>query len=354
MRRFIFAAVLVCLSAAPARAQGDLLQSCVQPLPNHPGLPSEVTDQFQQMCGQVVSAFSAMQPGVGIAFSGGNPVLGTGSTLGMRLGLMPRVSISARANIARAEMPGLFDNYKAAFDEGGLPQMERVGIPLGSLQVDAAVGVFNGFPLGLGAVDLLGSVSFVPKVTEIGLTESIMNYGGGARIGILKQGLLLPGVSVSGMYRSMGTIGFGDLATDPGSISSNLKNLSLRAVASKGLLIVDLAVGAGYDRYTSDLDLGWKLACDIAECRDANNGQPLTLSSEINGKLTTAAWNVFADAGIDLFLLRIVGEVGYQKSMDPIGIDELRQADIPVGQPLTSETLRGGNLFGSIGLRFTI
>jgi hypothetical protein len=362
MRRFIFVAVLVCLSATPARAQDDLLRRCSAAVPDQSGLQAEgkVIDQFRQMCGQVVSSFSAMQPGVGIAFSGGNPVLGAGGTLGTRLGFIPRASISARANIALTEMPGLFDNYVAEFSEGeGLRQMERVGTPLGSLQVDAALGVFNGLPLGLGAVDLLGSVSFVPKVTEIGLSEAITNIGGGARIGILKQGILMPGLSVSGMYRSMGTMGFGDrsMNDDPGFFSANLKNVSLRTVASKSLLVLDLAVGAGYDRYTSDLGLGWKVTCATNECRNANPsapGQPLALSSEINGKLTTAAWNVFADAGINLLFLRLVGEVGYQKSMDPIGIEDLKKADLPVDQPFTSKSLKDGNLFGSIGLRLTI
>jgi hypothetical protein len=307
------------------------------------------------MCAQVVNSFATMQPGVGIAFSGGNPVLGTGSTLGTRLGLIPRVSISARANLALAEMPQLFDKYSAAFGEGEqLQPMPRTGVPLGSLQADLSVGVFNGLPLGLGAVDLLGSVSFVPKVTDIGLSESIMNLGGGARIGILKQGIIMPGLSVSGMYRRMGTIGFGNLATHPGAFSSDLKNLSLRAVASKGFVILDFAAGAGYDRYTSDVGLGWKVTCATDDCRNVNGGQPLTLSSQIDGKLNTAAWNVFGNAGISLLFLKIVGEVGYQKRSDGIGADDLRKANFPTDQPLTSGALREGNLFGSIGMRLAI
>jgi hypothetical protein len=307
------------------------------------------------MCVQVVNAFTVMQPGVGIAFSGGNPVLGTGSTLGTRLGFMPRVSVSARANLAVAEMPQLFDKYSATFGEGEtLRPMSRAGVPLGSLQADLSIGLFNGLAFGLGAVDLLGSISFVPKVNDLGLTQSIMDMGGGARIGVLKQGLLMPGVSISGMYRSMGEIGFGDLDTHPGSFSSDLKNLSLRAVASKGLLILDLAVGAGYDRYSSDVALGWQVTCASDDCRSAGGGQPLTVSSKIDGKLQTSAWNVFANAGIGLLFLNIVGEVGYQSTSDGIGSKDLSKANLPAGQPLMDEALKGGNLFGSIGLRLAI
>jgi hypothetical protein len=357
MRRLVAAAALLCLTAAPARAQGDLLRSCAQELQQarYAGLPAEARNGFQQMCVQAVNSLSALQPGVGITLSGGNPILGTGSTLGTRLGLLPRVSLSARANLALTEMPRLFDKYSASFGEGeALPPMARAGIPLGAVQADLAIGVFNGLALGFGAVDLLGSLSLVPKVNDVGLTESIMNMGGGARIGILKQGILMPGLSVSGTYRKMGKFGLGDLSTHPGAFETDLRNLSLRVVASKGLLILDLAVGAGYDRYSSDVGLGWKITCGSAACRSANDNKDLTLSSEIEGKLETATWNVFANAGLNFIFLHIVGEVGYQKVPDGIGPKELGEAGLPVGQPLMSEALKGGNLFGSIGLRLAI
>lgn len=355
MRRFVIAAMVLGASAAPARAQSGLLQSCKSQVPSQVAGMPDVVDQFHQMCAQVVNSFAVLQPGIGIAFSGGNPVLGSGSTIGTRLGLMPRVTVSLRGNLALAEMPQLFEKYSAAFGEGEtLKPMPRAGIPLGSVQADAAVGLFNGLAFGAGAVDLLASVSLVPRVNDIGLSESIMNYGAGARIGILKQGLLMPGVSVSGMYRRMGTIGFGDIDTHPGAISGDLDNLSLRAVASKGLLMLDLALGAGYDRYSSDVDLSWKVSCGTNDCLSANGGDPLLLQSKIDGKLTTSAWNVFANAGMSLLLVNIVGEIGYQKASDGLSVSELQKAGFSSGQKLTGEALKGGNFFGSIGVRLTI
>jgi hypothetical protein len=307
------------------------------------------------MCVQAVNAMSTLQPGIGITFSGGNPILGTGSTLGTRLGAVPRVSISARANLALAEMPQLFDKYTSSFGEGeGLQPMGRAGIPLGALQADLAVGVFNGFALGFGSVDLLGSISFVPKVSDVGLTESIMNMGGGARIGILKQGIVMPGLSVSGSYRRMGTIGFGDLDKHPGAFETDLRNLSLRAVASKGLLILDLAVGAGYDRYSSDVGLGWRVTCATAECHAANGDRDLTTGGRLDGKLESSAWNVFANAGLNFLVLHVVGEVGYQKLPTGIGAKDLNDAGLPTNLRLTSEALKGGNLFASVGVRLAI
>lgn len=355
MRRFVVAAMVLGISAAPARAQSGLLQSCKNTTPSQAaGMPG-VVDQFHQMCAQVVNSFAVLQPGIGIAFSGGNPVLGSGSTIGTRLGLMPRVSVSMRGNLALAQMPQLFEKYNAAFGEGeSLPPMARAGFPIGSVQADAAIGVFNGLAFGVGAVDFLASVSLVPKVDKIGLAESIVNYGGGARIGILKQGLLMPGVSVSGMYRKMGTIGFGDIETHPGAVSGDLENLSLRAVASKGLLFIDLALGAGYDRYSSDVELAWKVSCGTQECRNANSGDPLLLQSAIDGKLTTSTWNVFVNAGMSLLLVNIVGELGFQKSSDGVGASALEKAGFPANQKLTKEAMKNGNFFGSIGLRVAI
>lgn len=357
MRRFVIAALLLAISAAPARAQSDLVESCSAANPGVSGLGSETVDQFRQMCAQVVNSFAVLQPGVGIAFSGGNPILGTGSTLGTRFGLLPRVSVSVRANLALAEMPQLFQKYNAAFGEGQqLSPMARAGIPLTSVQADASIGVFNGLPLGLGAVDLIGSVSMIPQLDKIGLSESIVNYGGGARVGILKQGILMPGLSVSGIYRKMGTIGFGRIETHPGAVSGDLSNVSLRAVASKGILMLDLALGAGYDRYTSNIDLGWRVSCGTDDCRAANPdnpGQPLTLGGDVDGKLTTSSWNVFANAGMSLLFLNLVGEVGYQKGSEGVGLKDLQKAGLG-GQSLIRDELKGGNLFGSIGVRLAI
>jgi hypothetical protein len=359
MRRFLAASALVCLSAAPALAQGDLLARCGAISPGRADLPQAVVDQYRFMCAQVVGTLSSVQPSVGIAFSGGNPVLGTGSTLGVRLGTIPRVSVSARGNLALADMPGLFE-YAAVLNDGGtLAPMKRLGVPLGAFQADASIGLFNGFSVGpllggVGAVDLLGSVAFLPKVDRFGLTESTRNIGVGARVGLLKGGLVTPGISVSGMYRSLGKTSFGDLESHSGAFSTDLKTTSLRAVVSKGLILFDLAAGAGYDRYTSNMDLGWKLTCASSECRNANGGQNVVLQDRIEGKLTTAAWNVFGNVGFNVLLLHFVGELGYQKATNPIGADDLRKANLPATQPLTAEALRGGKFFGSIGARLAI
>lgn len=354
MRRPTIALALLCAVAAPAGAQDGLLQSCsVSGLT----IPESARDPFHQMCAQVVNAFANVQPGVGMTFSGGNPVLGTGSTLGRRLGLVPRFSATARTNVTVSEVPGLFEDYTPLFsDDSDLAAMEVVRLPMVAFQGDVALGLFNGLSLGpalggFGAVDLLGSVAFLPKVDRLGLADPIVSYGGGLRVGILQQGLVTPGISLSGLYRRMGSFGFGDReAGDPGDFEMDLRTLSLRAVASKGILLLDLAVGAGYDRYTSDVALGWRITCATSECRAANSGQVWEGDGQIQGELTTAAWNVFGNVALNLLVFNLVGEVGYQKAVDPLGLEDLEKAGLPRKQ-LTDGDLKGGRLFGSVGLR---
>lgn len=360
MKRILTSVMAVGLLASPAAAQQDLLSSCntltVQYSPVAPPLgQAQVQEQLQVLCGQVVNALTNIQPTIGIGFTGGNHQIGTATTIGRRLGLFPRIAVTARANAALADVPNLLDGFDATLNSSGeLPPMETSKLPLGSLQGDVALGLFNGISVGpiggLGAVDLLGSVSFIPAIEETGLAEHIINWGAGARVGILKQGLVMPGISVSGMYRNMGEVGFGDVdGGDPAEFSTNLSTLSLRAAISKGILAFDFAAGGGYDMYTSDVSFDFELTCPATECGTPTTARPTV---PIAGELQTAAWNVFANAGLSLLVLNLVGEVGYQKATDVITAADLQEAGLPEQQP-TTEDLGGGRLFGSIGIRFT-
>ncbi|MBI4545489.1 MAG: hypothetical protein HY703_09860 [Gemmatimonadetes bacterium] len=361
-RSTILAFALLGWLAAPALAQDKLLGKCkAQQGPAN--LPEDARGQFQFLCAQVVNTITGAQPAVGIAFSGGNPVLGTGTTLGTRLGSIPRISVTARANLAAAQAPKLFQNFAALItdNQGALKAMETTGLPVGSLQADVSIGVFNGFSLapmvgGVGAVDVLGSVAFIPKIERVGIQETIRNIGGGLRVGVLKQGLLAPGVSVTGMYRRMSDVSFGPDTLDaghPGNFRSDLQTVSLRAVASKGILMLDFAVGAGYDRYSSDVAFGWFLECGKNDCKKANNGKSIAATGQVSGELQTNAWNVFGDVALNLLLLNVVAEVGYQKATELLDVDDLRKHNLKQ-QQLTREDLSGGRLFGSFGLRLAL
>lgn len=363
MKRIAMFAVALSLAASPAAAQQDLLTSCsgiqAQSSPDIGTAPQQINDQFQFLCGQVVNALTNVQPAFGIAFSGGAHTLGTSTTIGRRLGLFPRVSVTARFNAALADIPNLLDGFDNTLSGGELGPMGTVKIPVGSLQGDVVVGLLNGASFGpavggVGAVDLLGSVSYIPIVEEVGLTQEIINVGAGARVGILKQGLLMPGISVSGMYRTMlGDVAFGSVVDgDPAEFTTDLSTISLRAGISKGLLMFDVNAGAGYDIYTSNVAFDWQLTCPAGECLP---GQEVILSTAdgVSGELKTAAWNVHANVGLSILLLNIVGEVGYQKATEIIDAAALSDAGLP-DQPPTTDALEGGRFFVSLGVRLTI
>lgn len=285
-------------------------------------------------------------------------MLGTGSTLGTRAGI-PRVSVSGRVNLALADVPDLIANEvgRLTEDEQAIQALRVSTIPIPSLQADLAVGLFDGFSAtpalgGVGAIDLLGSIAFVPTVEEVGLDKAVVNIGGGARIGVLKQGALTPGLSVSGMYRRMSEIGLGNLQQgDAAEFHTNLRTFSGRVVASKGLPFVDLAAGAGIDRYSGDVDFSWTLTCTVTECLAANDNQPLTVSGNTAGKLRTTAWNVFGNVGVGFAVVKVVGEVGYQKLTNPERFNPITGPGN--SGPLTTDEI-GGNIFTSFGLRLAL
>lgn len=364
MKRTAVCAAVLGLWAAPAHAQNRLLNECapdaliVTAEPDVP-IPAEVREQFRFLCTQVVTAIGHVQPSVGIAFSGGAHTLGTATTIGRRLGVLPRIAVTARVNAALADVPDLLDDFDPTFDDQGqIPPLGTVGIPVGALQGDVTLGLFKGFSLGpvaggLGAVDLLGSLSYVPAVEPVGLSEAIVNVGLGARVGILQQGLIMPGISISGMYRTLlDDVAFGDLSEgDPAEFSTDLSTLSLRAAISKGILMFDLAAGAGYDVYRSDVAFDFELTCPPEQC----DGQTVVLGTDggVDGRLTTAAWNAYGSVGLSLVLLNIVGEVGYHKATDVIDTAALLEARLPARAP-TREELEGGRFFASLGVRLSL
>src|SRR5688572_24630681 len=85
VKRYVIACALMALGAAGGRAQ-TLREQCA---------PASRADVLA-FCQDVADASAILQPRLGIAVSGGNPVPGTASTMGMRIGTLPRVGIGIR------------------------------------------------------------------------------------------------------------------------------------------------------------------------------------------------------------------------------------------------------------------
>ena len=274
---------LLALGIAPAAAAQDhgVAAPCYR---------TEVPAQARDVCLTVAQAVQSAQPQLGILLAGGNPTLGAASAGGLRLGILPRVSGSAKANLVMVRLPEIL-----AEQAGSTFQRlnEATGVPAPALSLTASVGVFPGVTIapligGIGAVDLLGTASWLPLRTfDIGGFQEgtdDFSFGLGARLGLVRESFVLPGASISLMRHRVSRLAYGEVCPspvagltetsseytlvagfcgtsgDPGEFAFDLTNWSTRAVVSKRLLGFGLTGGVGRDSYSSDIDFGFRSA----------------------------------------------------------------------------------------------
>ena len=233
----------------------------------------------------------------GIALSGGNPVPGASSTLGLRLRALPRLSVAGRLTGARLEI----SDASATDDE--LSSIAH------SLNVDASVGIFSGFSLlptvgGFGSIDLIGTYGKLSLSDDDGFRGDPTGWGAGVRIGILRESFTAPGISVSGMYRQIGDYRH-DVCQpelDGGTITrfDNNHGFNLRATVGKRILMLGATAGIGYDKY-------WTDATIIPP-------ESLPQIPTFRGELDSSATTIFGNLSWTMLLLHIVGEGGVQRA----------------------------------------
>lgn len=359
-KRFGWAAAALALSAAPAAAQSGVGAPCADPR-----LPASVRDD----CFTVAQAVESAQPQLGILLAGGNPTLGTASTGGIRLGVLPRVSATAKANLVFIRLPDIL----AESAGGAAGRLDDVaGIPAPALSGTASIGVYPGVSVaptvgGVGAVDLLGSAAWLPlrtfDVEGFRAGSPDFSFGVGARLGLLRESFTMPGVSVSLMYHRLDRLRFGDVceepglggvglqgdgydaafgpclggAGDPGEFEVDLSTWSTRGAVSKRLLGLGLTAGVGYDRYASDVGFGLRTPCPV----DAGSNCYFRASGM---ELDSGRWSGFLNGSFSLLVATLGAEVGWLQGDRPIQ-----------GFPAASDfDPRDGAFFGSLGLRIAL
>jgi hypothetical protein len=293
--------------------------------------PLIVGQQNINVCNAALDGAEIFHPVAGLLVSGGNPVLGGIGTLGG----FPHFALTLRVNATQLKTPDL--NYDgtgttvAAGDEIFAPA------PL----VEAAVGILPGFgPAGFLSLDVLGSAQLLPTNAVDNLTvdknarsigDIALGLGFGARVGVLKGRAIIPAVTVSAMYRSIPRITFGDVSGgDNYSFSTNLSATNLRAVAGYKLALLAVGAGLGWDKYTSDARITFQ-----------DQTVP-TATLRVERNLDNTRTMAFLTAALDLPILNIGAEIGYQ-----FGKDENLKTDFSGNNP-------GDNrLFAGAGLRFT-
>lgn len=314
-------------SVGPLYPQGvpdaDLVAICAS------RAPVETTD----LCRDVVVAMELLQPELGMALAGGNPVLGTASPIGTKFRSIPRVHLGGRITFVWASIPNVLDDSDAPPTPPGVRDFT---IPMPRL--DVSIGVFDGLRLGgtmsgFASVELLGSIGPMILPAAEGFQNDATGLGFGARVGLLRESFSSPGISLSGEYRWTGRIRHGDI--DQGDVSEfglDVKAASFRAGLSKSFVAVGLALTIGWDHYSSDLD--WAVA-------DPNSGERIVVASrEGSAELDSGRWSASLDVSYIVLFLNIVAELGWQ---------EVKGLDSSSG-----ETFESGNFFGALGLRVSL
>jgi hypothetical protein len=352
MKRSIFAALIAALIYTPASAQDSGLASACT--------VAEVPAEARDVCLVAAQALTSAQPQLGILLAGGNPTLGTASTGGLRLGFLPRVSATGKVNLVFVRLPDILADGGGAI---GQRLNRTVGIPAPALAATASLGVFPGVDVlpmvgGIGSIDLLGSATWLPLrvagIEGVGTGTSSGSFGGGVRVGILRESFLVPGASVSLMYRRLGRVEYGDVCPtpaqsqsrpaaagtleygscagggDPGEFAFDLSNWSTRVAVGKRLLGFGLTGGLGYDRFSSDVAFGFREPSEdfYARLRDAN--------------LRTGRMSAFVNGSFTALLATLAVEGGWMQGGDALGGFNTTASDFDPGR---------GTYFGSLGVR---
>lgn len=324
------AAALAAVGAGPPGAtaqESAIVEACERP-------STFQTASVDPGCAAVARSVVLAQPRLLLAAGGGNPVPGTGSTMGVRMGTSPRWSLSFRATGTRLRA---LSGVESTLEGSGRSTATGLG-------AEAAVGLFRGFTLaptvgGVGSVDLLGSAGVVFPGDDFGRARSAgaggstrpFTWSVGVRAGLFRESFTLPGVSLTGTYRSVGRVSHGDPDPigSPAYWSADLSALGARLVASKNVLGIGLAIGAGLDRVSGDARI--RYPSGASELRDIDLEQDRTL--------------LFGSISYTLVVLHGVVEVGWQDAHDDTA---------PYLDPALEAEGGDGGVYGSAALRLSI
>ncbi|MGI8499505.1 MAG: hypothetical protein ACR2OG_18190 [Gemmatimonadaceae bacterium] len=328
--RSVIPILLSAALAGMARAQGSVNTQCSNPAIVGPGQIGG------DACQKALDLFSYLTPQFGTTLAGGNPVLGQGGAQGG----LGKITVELRVNGIMGAIPKV-DQYDLSAGPAVRTAYQTEDKPFGFPSADGALGLFDGIPVGLTkvlAVDALGSLTFVPEIDQEGVSIKAPNgsvkVGYGARLGIIKESTLLPSVAVTWLRRDLPSLDVTAAATNSDTITVSgltARSTAWRLVAGKSARMLAVAVGYGKDTYESAASLSYALN---------RSGLRFTPTMPITTAQSPKATSYFADVMLNLFLVKIVGEIG-RVSTD----------DIPTYNSFSKKS-SDPKLYGAIGLRF--
>lgn len=266
--------------------------------------PYQASARTFNVCNAAIDGTRAFHPLAGLLISGGNPVLGDHGNLGG----LGHFSLAVRATGARVTLPSI--NYDGTSTT--VPPGDTVVAPIPS--VDAALGLFKGSKSGFFGIDLLGSATLLPTTVIDNLTIDpdarrigtvALGIGYGVRLSLLDDRGALPGISVSVMQRELPRLTYGSLTGgDDFQYDVQIKATNYRVELGKSFSILSLGAGVGHDRYRGDANIRFR--------------NPITTLPEppIALDLVNNRTLAFANVGLNMGPVKLVGEAGYQLGQD--------------------------------------
>ena len=331
--RILVSSMLLACTVAPAMAQAPLDPRCTDP-----ELVGS-SNEGQDACQKALDLLNYMTPQLGTLIAGGNATIGQGGTLGG----LGHFAVSVRGNVMRASLPDIDGggvSYGDAQRTNYVTDDQWAALPV----VDAAFGLFKGIPLPLTnvlGVDVLLNVAFLPELQRDPLYLATPNgsfkIGYGARVGVLQESIIVPGISLTYMKRELPRASL-IASWEGGALSSadtaRLENFAIgatswRLVASKTLLSFAIAAGIGQDRYEASAAASYVVNDPLVRYA----GGPINYAFDVTRR------NLFLDLTLNVGLLKLVGTVG-----------NVSGGEIPTYNSFETEA-DASRTYGSLGVR---
>lgn len=335
MKRILYVAAALATTTTSLAAQGRAT-SC-------PSSTSTVNADYYtaDACEKAIDLFNYMAPQLGTAIAGGSAVMGKGGTLGG----LGHFSVGFRVNAVNGALPQIMEGDVRP-TTGGAQQdnyrTEKQVVPMPV--VDAAIGIFKGIPLGVtnvGGIDLLANVAYMRDFEssdiEVGVRDGQFKFGYGARLGLVQESLVSPGIAVSIIQRDLPVVNVvgnvEDYTLEVNDLS--VKTTAWRVTASKSLLVFGLMVGGGQDRYKSSA-----MVVGTANNISGVPGLPSATSAPVNLSQSLTRTNLFGGITLNMMMFKLAAEVGQ------VSGGEIQTFNTFDKKPDASR------LYGSLGLRF--
>ncbi|HVF40825.1 MAG TPA: hypothetical protein VM939_13075 [Gemmatimonadaceae bacterium] len=304
MKAVVIATICTVVLASSGAAQG-IDPQCPPGGFNSSGGPDN-TKVAQDACQKAIDLFRYMAPQLGAVLAGGNPTQSLTGTLGG----LGHFAIGLRGNALRASLPEV-DRVVPNTRGAVLSTYSLDSKPAGIVTGDFTFGLLKGLPLGLtrlGGIDGIVTASYVPNYSkgqlDIEAPGGSLRLGYGAKIGLIEESAVVPGVGLSYVVRELPLVNLtGQSGEDRLFLDSvRVRTSSWRAVAGKSILFFGFAAGFGQDTYDSKARISVTVA--PRPLTEGGSGGPVLLDQKLTRN------NVFGSVWITSQVLRIVAEIG--------------------------------------------